>query len=97
MRWNEIQAFMADRRIDGWLVFDFRCNNPILARLLTELAQPDGDRLVVAHKLTQQDIAERIGSSREMVNRVLKELFAGGYVSLHDGRYTLHRKLPARW
>ena len=68
-----------------------------MARLLTELAKPEGDRLVVAHKLTQQDIAERIGSSREMVNRVLKELFAGGYVSLHDGRYTLHRKLPARW
>ena len=34
MRWNEIQAFMTDRRIDGWMVFDFRCNNPVLARLI---------------------------------------------------------------
>lgn len=40
MRWNEIQAFMADRRIDGWLVFDFRCNNPILARLLPSAPPP---------------------------------------------------------
>ncbi len=34
MRWDEIQSFMRDRRIDAWLVFDFRCNNPILARLI---------------------------------------------------------------
>ncbi len=34
MRWDEIQAFMKDRRIDGWLVFDFRCNNPVLGRLI---------------------------------------------------------------
>lgn len=68
-----------------------------LARLLSELAQPDGELRVVPLKLTQQDIADRIGASREMVNRVMKELFAGGYVSLRDGHYAIHRKLPPRW
>src|SRR5438128_12413236 len=34
MGWSEIQAFMKGQRIDGWLVFDFRCNNSVLARLI---------------------------------------------------------------
>ncbi|HEX2540432.1 MAG TPA: Crp/Fnr family transcriptional regulator [Caldimonas sp.] len=66
-----------------------------MVRVLTELSDPVGTERVVREKLTQQDIAERIGSSREMVNRVMKDLMAGGYVSLRDGRYTIHRKLPA--
>ena len=46
-------------------------------------------------KLTQQDIADRVGSSREMVNRVMKELTTGGYVTVRDGRHVILRKLPA--
>ena len=68
-----------------------------MVRLLTEMSDAHGDELVTRHKLTQQDIAERIGSSREMVNRVMKELTVGGYVSLRDGRHVIHRKLPAAW
>ena len=48
-----------------------------MARLLTEMSDPAGDERMVRHKLTQQDIADRVGSSREMVNRVMKELTAG--------------------
>lgn len=29
-----LQSFMRDRRIDGWLVYDFRGSNPVLARLV---------------------------------------------------------------
>jgi CRP/FNR family cyclic AMP-dependent transcriptional regulator len=68
-----------------------------LARVLTELSDPVGSERIVREKLTQQDIADRIGSSREMVNRVIKELVTGGYVSVRDGRHVLHRTLPARW
>jgi CRP/FNR family cyclic AMP-dependent transcriptional regulator len=68
-----------------------------LVRLLIELSDPVGDGRVVRQKLTQQDIADRIGSSREMVNRVMKELTAGGYVALRDGRHVILRKLPAAW
>ncbi len=46
-------------------------------------------------KLTQQDIADRVGSSREMVNRVMKDLTTGDYVAVRDGRYVVLRKLPA--
>jgi hypothetical protein len=32
-----------------------------------------------------------------MVNRGMKELTTGGYVSLRDGHHVIHRKLPAAW
>lgn len=64
-------------------------------RVLMELSDTSGNERLVREKLTQQDIADRVGSSREMVNRVLKDLTIGGYVSIRNGRYVIHRKLPA--
>ena len=68
-----------------------------MVRLLMELSEPVGDERIVQRRLTQQDIAGRIGSSREMVNRVLKELTIGGYVELRNGRYVILRKPQAAW
>jgi len=68
-----------------------------VVRVLTELSEPVGDERVLRHRLTQQDIADRIGSSREMVNRVMKDLSAGGYVAQRDGRLVIKRKLPGAW
>ena len=65
-----------------------------MVRVLMELSDPVGNERVVREKLTQQDIADRVGSSREMVNRVLKDLTTGGYVAVRDGRYVICRKLP---
>ena len=65
--------------------------------LLQQLAVAEGDHQVVQHKLTQQDIAERVGSSREMVSRIFKELTLGGYIDLQAGRIALLKKPPARW
>jgi len=48
-------------------------------------------------ELTHQTLASRIGASREMVSRLLKDLERGGYVALGLRRITLLRKLPARW
>lgn len=69
-----------------------------IARLLRTLAREQEDGLLVLpDKLTQQDIAERVGASREMVSRVFKPLTEGGYVGLRDGRIALLKKLPERW
>ena len=69
-----------------------------LVKLLDGLAvaRADGTRLV-EQKLTHQDIAQRIGCSRELVSRLLKDLQQGGYVAREAQRYTLLRKLPAKW
>ncbi len=66
-----------------------------MVRVLMELSDPVGEERVMREKLTQQDVADRVGSSREMVNRVMKDLTSGGYVALRDGRYVIRRKLPA--
>ena len=67
-----------------------------MVRLLMELSDPVGDERVVREKLTQQDIADRVGSSREMVNRVMKDLTTGGYVISRDGRHVIARSSAAR-
>jgi CRP/FNR family cyclic AMP-dependent transcriptional regulator len=69
-----------------------------IVRLLMELSDEAGAERVLRYKLTQQDIADRVGSSREMVNRIMKELAAGGYVATDEAhRLVIRRKLPAAW
>ncbi len=68
-----------------------------VVRLLKKSAREEDGQLVLPEKLTQQDIAERVGSSREMVSRVFKPLFEGGYVEMRAGRIAILKKLPARW
>jgi CRP/FNR family transcriptional regulator, cyclic AMP receptor protein len=68
-----------------------------VARLLLELAEEQDGRLVVAQPLTQQDIAHRVGCSREMVSRLFKDLVAGGYLTVEGRRIFLKRALPNRW
>jgi CRP/FNR family cyclic AMP-dependent transcriptional regulator len=69
-----------------------------VARLLLSLAveQPDGTA-VVPQRMTQQDIADRVGASRDMVSRIFKDLTTGGYVTVVDRQITINRKPPARW
>ena len=68
-----------------------------LVRLLNTLAQPVGDHWVVPDKLTQQEIAARVGASRDMIGKLMKDLTAGGYLAVEDRTITIHRKLPLGW
>ncbi len=52
---------------------------------------------VMIRPITHQDIASRIGASREMVSRLLKDLEKGGYIELGVKQITLINKLPSRW
>ncbi len=67
-----------------------------VARLLLELATEHEGRLVVSEKLTQQDIAERVGASREMISRIFKDLVTGGYISMEHKHITITRDLPGK-
>lgn len=48
-------------------------------------------------RLTQQSIADRVGASRDMISRILKDLRTGGYIALRDKRVAILRRPPARW
>ncbi|WP_028455353.1 Crp/Fnr family transcriptional regulator [Chitinilyticum litopenaei] len=65
--------------------------------LLESLKVDEGGQCVVREPLTQQAIAERVGASREMITKVMKELVFGGYVSIEQRRIVLHQKLPERF
>jgi CRP/FNR family cyclic AMP-dependent transcriptional regulator len=67
-----------------------------VARILLELAVEQGGKLVIPEKLTQKDIAARVGASREMINRILRDLSQGGYVSMEGGRITIHKAPPEK-
>jgi CRP/FNR family transcriptional regulator, cyclic AMP receptor protein len=68
-----------------------------LVKYLEENAVEEGGRRLVPDRFTQSEIAAHIGGSREMVSRILRDLAAGGYVSVEAKRIILHRKLPAHW
>lgn len=68
-----------------------------VARILLELAVERDGKLVIPERLTQKEIAARVGASREMINRILRDLTTGGYVTVEGGRITINKAPPARW
>ena len=65
-----------------------------VARVLLELATPENNDLVIKEKLSAQDIAWRIGASREAVSRILKDLAQGGYIQKDGVKVTITKPLP---
>lgn len=66
-------------------------------RLFDSLAVEREGVRVIPEKLTHQEIADRVGSSREMISRLLKDLTEGGYVSVAEKLITLRKPLPPNW
>lgn len=73
----------------------------VYGRVISALENEEGpgkpEAPVLLQQITHQSIASRVGASREMVSRLLKDLEKGGYIELGVKRITLLRKLPARW
>ncbi len=68
-----------------------------VVKLLSGLAQLQAGKMVIANGPTQQDIANRVGASREMVGRILRELTTGGYLRMEGKNITINDKLPPGW
>jgi CRP/FNR family cyclic AMP-dependent transcriptional regulator len=68
-----------------------------LVRLLNALAVEQGGLPVVNERLTHQDIADRVGASRDMVGKLMKDLVGGGYLAVEDRRITIMKRLPPGW
>jgi CRP/FNR family cyclic AMP-dependent transcriptional regulator len=66
-------------------------------RFVSEHAVEAGGERAIPERLTQHDVAARIGGSREMVSRIMRDLTAGGYISVKGKRICVHKKLPERW
>jgi len=69
-----------------------------VANVLMDLAEERGDgSLFIPEKLTQQDIADRVGASREMVARILKDLTIGDYIRFEGRHIIINTRLPAKY
>lgn len=69
-----------------------------VVRILADLSDPrEGGVRVVRERMTQQDVADRVGASREMVSRIFKDLALGGYIVVKSSRIAILKPLPARW
>lgn len=67
-----------------------------IVQILYQEAQDENGR-IITQRLTQQDIAEMVGASREMVSRILTELRKGEYISVDKKRITIEKRLPRHW
>lgn len=65
-----------------------------VARTLLQFAEDEDGKKVINERLTQKDIANMVGASREMVSRIFKDLTTGGYITVQSGRITINDKLP---
>ena len=68
-----------------------------LAGLFRELAVVRDGKTIIPLLLSQQDIAHRIGTSRDMVSKLFKELVKGEYLTHEKKQLTLLRELPRKW
>jgi CRP/FNR family cyclic AMP-dependent transcriptional regulator len=67
----------------------------VVRLLLARAVEADGK--LVSERLTHAEIGQRVGATREMVGRVLRDLARGGYIRADRGRITILRKPPNRW
>ncbi|HYC35666.1 MAG TPA: Crp/Fnr family transcriptional regulator [Usitatibacter sp.] len=68
-----------------------------VARLLLDSSVKQDGLQYVPERLTQAEIASRVGCSREMVSRIFKDLVAGHYITMEPDRIVINRQPPARW
>src|SRR5213075_2992205 len=82
----------ADRKIGTLAMMDVYGR---VASTLLELAVLEDGKMVVGEKLSQQDLANMVGASREMVNRILKDLAERGFISVESKSITIiNHELP---
>jgi CRP/FNR family cyclic AMP-dependent transcriptional regulator len=68
-----------------------------VARLLLDNTVEEDGKVFVGERMSQQEIAKRIGASRETVSRILTDLREGGYIGTENNRTIVYRTLPKRW
>lgn len=86
----------ADAQISSLALMDVFAR---VASVLVDAAEPQGpDHLLLREKMSRQDIAKRVGASREMVSRVMRDFEDQGFVQTReDGSMLLNeRRSPMR-
>ena len=65
-----------------------------VARMLLDLAVERDGALVVESRPTPQEMADRVGTSREMIGGIISDLAKSGYLVIEGDRITIAKALP---
>jgi len=68
-----------------------------VARMLLDLAVERDGTLMIEGRPTEQEMANRVGASREMISRILGDLAEAGYIIVEESRIMIARALPRTW
>ena len=68
-----------------------------LSKILHGLAVVENDELLIREKVSHQELANQVGSSREMVSKIMKDLANGGYLAMEGKVVRILKPLPAGW
>ncbi|MEP6502665.1 MAG: cyclic nucleotide-binding domain-containing protein [Betaproteobacteria bacterium] len=71
----------ANRQIESLALLDVYGR---VARTLLDMAEMDGELNVIRNKVSRRDLAKVVGASREMVNRVMKNLEERGMIQTQE-------------
>ncbi len=83
----------ADRKISSLALLNVYGR---IAQLLLELGQSEGEVRVIDERLSQQEIANRVGASREMVSKIMKDLAQSGHIHVEKRRIVVFPSLMTR-
>lgn len=71
---------------------------PRLVKVLMGMATHDADgQRVIVPRPTHQDLASRVGASREMISKLMKDLERGRYIEAVGKTLVIRRSLPHDW
>lgn len=68
-----------------------------LIKILRKMSIDQNDVTVIPERPTQQELANMVGASREMVTRIFRDLNIGGYITLEGKSLIINKKLPPSW
>lgn len=68
-----------------------------LIRVIKNESVETSDGVRITERMTHKELANRVGSSREMVSKILRDLREGGYIRIADHRIVLEKTLPEKW
>jgi CRP/FNR family cyclic AMP-dependent transcriptional regulator len=64
---------------------------------LEKLAVDENGVKSVPRKISQQELANMVGASRDMISKIFKDLVIGKYIEVDDKRIVILKNLPNRW
>jgi CRP/FNR family cyclic AMP-dependent transcriptional regulator len=65
--------------------------------LLERESVQEGGLTLIPRRMSQQELANMVGASRDMVSKIFKDLLLGEYISIDQKQIVILKNLPKRW